>query len=63
MHVVPFSCQKKKISGIVKPAMVQGEVVLVRFRLGTFFGSLMDVKYHWMGYLLLALEAYHIMAG
>jgi hypothetical protein len=27
------------------------------------FGSFLDVKYHWMGYFLLALETYHIMGG
>jgi hypothetical protein len=25
------------------------------------FGSFLDVKYHWMGYILLALEAHHII--
>jgi len=24
-------------------------------------GSFLDVKYHWMGYILLALEAHHII--
>ncbi|KAM0931993.1 putative photosystem I [Dioscorea sansibarensis] len=34
------------------------------FRLGCIlFGSFLDVKYHWMGYFLLALETHHIMAG
>ncbi|KAF3647605.1 Photosystem I chlorophyll a apoprotein A2 [Capsicum annuum] len=27
------------------------------------FSSFLDVKYYWMGYFLLALEAHHIMAG
>nr|YP_009561607.1 photosystem I P700 apoprotein A2 [Commiphora gileadensis]QAT19696.1 photosystem I P700 apoprotein A2 [Commiphora gileadensis] len=34
------------------------------FGLGrVLFGSFLDVKYHWMGYFLLALEAHNIMAG
>ncbi|KAL2943198.1 hypothetical protein RDABS01_031546 [Bienertia sinuspersici] len=32
--------------------------------LGThFIWQFLDVKYHWLGYLLLALETHHIMAG
>ena len=27
------------------------------------FGSFLDVKYHWVGYFLLALETHYTMAG
>ncbi|CAI9261161.1 unnamed protein product [Lactuca saligna] len=54
----------KKDFGLVFRAMAQDEAVLVIFRLGThFIWQFLDVKYHWMGYFLLALEAHYIMAG
>ncbi|KAF3773961.1 ycf2-A Protein [Nymphaea thermarum] len=56
----PFYAEKTCIDNY---EFTYGQFLHISFIRNKIFSLCVDVKYHWMGYLLLKLEAYDIMAG